>query len=174
LCFNNSAEEEEKLTGNQTDQGENPSAINKKLSTWILTLMETVAFAIQIVLLILIPVLLNSEECSIAVHALILIPITLIFLSIVWSGWITAWFQKHRMPIWEGESDENKINGNKNISDDDGNRDNDLSSDDDCCSNDNGSGGGNSSSDDNCSSGDNSNSDDKREKSNDDRLKAGN
>ena len=72
------------------------------------------------------------------------------------------------MPIWEGESDENKINGDKNKSDDNGNSDNDLSNDDDCNSDDNGTGCDNSCSD------DNSNSDDKRKKSNDDRLKAGN
>jgi len=104
-------EEEKTLTGEQTDQEEKIFTAKKKMSTYVLTLIETVAFFIQVSVLILIPGLLVTKKDSISVT--ILIPFTLIFLSFVWSGWVTTWFKVITVPKKKeskADSDEKEIN----------------------------------------------------------------
>ena len=121
-------DEEMTLTGDEAeksiaDQAGDTSTTNNKMSpvcAWILTSMETIAFFMQIVMLIMIPVLLVSIYTNKYRLVAVLIPITLIVLSIVWSGWITVWFQKITMPEKvKPQDDEMRIDYSKMKNNDD-------------------------------------------------------
>ena len=113
-----------KLTDNQdhTSDGNTTTTTSQKSTacSLVLTFMETGAFFMQIIVVILVPVLLmhvpsNTKEYPLTVP--ILIPITLIMLSVVWSGWITSWLKNIETTKRNSEYDcsrsSDKIKSNK-------------------------------------------------------------
>ena len=102
LTYDDLNDETNKLTGNQNHSSDDneitTTSQNSTVCSLVLTFMETAAFFMQIIIVILIPVLLMHIHVSSTTEKYLLtvpmlIPITLIMISVVWSGWITSWLK---------------------------------------------------------------------------------
>ena len=126
LTYDDLNDETNKLTGNQNRSSDDneitTTSQNSTVCSLVLTFMESAAFFMQIIIVILIPVLLmymhvssNTDKYHLTVP--ILIPITLIMLSVVWSGWIASWLKNFettkRNTEYNSPTSSDKIKGDK-------------------------------------------------------------
>jgi len=68
----------------ETRQQQPPTVVHNIITT----ILEAMGFFMQFGTLIVIPILLNAEERFYYIAVIILLPISLFFLSFVWSGWV--------------------------------------------------------------------------------------